>query len=54
VAILRGSQELAPQDYGSPSLDAPRNFFIIPVNAMFTTFVRARFTNVFDATARFQ
>ena len=29
-----------------------RGFVIAFVNAMFTTFMRARFTNVFDATSR--
>jgi hypothetical protein len=28
------------------------NFFVPFVNAMFTTFMRVRFTNVFDHTAR--
>jgi hypothetical protein len=28
------------------------NFFITFVNAMFTTFMRVRFTNVFDVIAR--
>jgi hypothetical protein len=39
----------APQDEGRCRR---RNFFITFVNAMFTTFMRVRFTNVFERIAR--
>jgi hypothetical protein len=47
--IHHPSQESFGED-GWPGHDGGKNF----VNAMFTTFMRVRFTNLFDGAARFQ